>query len=292
MSIRIKLTGKKGVDYNAYIEDYFADFVMDGFPIFLGGDGQYDGKQIVLLGEIEPKPADTKALILDGEDFFYYFTGHTVSGNGAQRAPPPRLITWRATVAPWARATSSVPSREPSSTTSTAVATRRPRPGSGRAPRRRCRPRCRRGPARRSGRGSAPGSRRRGTAPRRAPRAPPRARCDPRALAERAQDEQEEDEDREDRDADDPGAVLALERERHEQRVGDLGAGDDRQPEGDQRAGSARRRCAARAGARSRSRRSAGEHQATGADRGQLGAGRDPRAAACTEVPFCTLARS
>ena len=36
-------------------------------------------------------------------------------------APPPRLITWRATIAPWARATSSVPSREPSSTTSTAV---------------------------------------------------------------------------------------------------------------------------------------------------------------------------
>jgi Ca2+-binding RTX toxin-like protein len=78
--LNIKLSGKKGVDYNATIEDYFSDFVMDGFPIFLGGKGQYDGKEIVLLDEIEAKPQDTKALILDGKDFFYYFTGHTVSG--------------------------------------------------------------------------------------------------------------------------------------------------------------------------------------------------------------------
>lgn len=78
--LKIKLTGKKGVDYNAYVEDYFSDFAMDGFPIFLGGKGQYDGKEIVLLDEIEAKPQNTKALILDGNDFFYYFTGHTVSG--------------------------------------------------------------------------------------------------------------------------------------------------------------------------------------------------------------------
>lgn len=78
--LKIKLSGKKGVDYNAYIDDYFADFAMDGFPIFLGGKGQYDGKQIVLLDALEAKPQTTKALILDGKDFFYYFTGHTVSG--------------------------------------------------------------------------------------------------------------------------------------------------------------------------------------------------------------------
>lgn len=78
--LKIKLSGKKGVDYNATIDDYFSDFVMDGFPVFLGGEGQYDGKQIVLLDEIEAKPQNTKALVLDGKDFFYYFTGHTVSG--------------------------------------------------------------------------------------------------------------------------------------------------------------------------------------------------------------------
>jgi Ca2+-binding RTX toxin-like protein len=78
--LKITLSGKKGVDYNATIEDYFSDFAMDGFPIFLGGEGQYDGREIVLLDEIEAKPQNTKALVLDGKDFFYYFTGHTVSG--------------------------------------------------------------------------------------------------------------------------------------------------------------------------------------------------------------------
>lgn len=78
--LKITLSGKKGVDYNATIDNYFSDFTMDGFPIFLGGKGQYDGKQIVLLDEIEARPQNTKALILDGKDFFYYFTGHTVSG--------------------------------------------------------------------------------------------------------------------------------------------------------------------------------------------------------------------
>ena len=58
--LKITLSGKKGVDYNAYVDDYFSDFTMDGFPIFLGGDGQYDGKQIVLLDEIEAKPKNTE----------------------------------------------------------------------------------------------------------------------------------------------------------------------------------------------------------------------------------------
>jgi Ca2+-binding RTX toxin-like protein len=78
--LKIKLSGKKGVDYNAYVEDYFSDFAMDGFPIFLGGEGQYDGKEIVLLDELESNPQNTKVMVLDGKDLFYYFTGHTVSG--------------------------------------------------------------------------------------------------------------------------------------------------------------------------------------------------------------------
>lgn len=78
--LKITLSGKKGVDYNAYVEDYFSDFAMDGFPIFLGGEGQYDGKQLVLLDELEAKPQNTKVMVLDGKDLFYYFTGHTVSG--------------------------------------------------------------------------------------------------------------------------------------------------------------------------------------------------------------------
>jgi Ca2+-binding RTX toxin-like protein len=80
MTIKIKLSGPKGVDYNAYIEGYFADFVTSGWPYILGGSNTYKGKQIVLLDELETKPAKTKALVLDGKDFFYYFTGHTLSG--------------------------------------------------------------------------------------------------------------------------------------------------------------------------------------------------------------------
>jgi hypothetical protein len=78
--IKIKLGGKQGVDYNAYVDSYFADFAMDGFPIFLGGKGEYDGKQLLLLDKLEANPKDTKVMVLEGKDLFYYFTGHTVSG--------------------------------------------------------------------------------------------------------------------------------------------------------------------------------------------------------------------
>ena len=56
---------------------------------------------------------------------------------------------------------------------------------------------------------------------------------EPRSLRERTQNQQEEDHDCEDRDADDAGPVLALEREGGEQRVGDLGPGDDRERQRD-----------------------------------------------------------
>ena len=50
-------------------------------------------------------------------------------------------------------------------------------------------------------------------------------------LRERSQDQDEEDEDREHGEAEDPAAVALFEREGREQRVGDFGAGDERQPE-------------------------------------------------------------
>ncbi len=77
--IKIKLGGKKGVDYNAYVESYFSDFAMDGFPIFLGGS-EFRGPELVLLDKVESNPKNTKVMVLDGKEFFYYFSGHTVSG--------------------------------------------------------------------------------------------------------------------------------------------------------------------------------------------------------------------
>ena len=76
--IKIKLNGKKGVDYNAYVDSYFADLVPQGFPTFLPDPQKFSGKEILLLGEDHGK--STKALILDGKNFLYDYNGHTLSG--------------------------------------------------------------------------------------------------------------------------------------------------------------------------------------------------------------------
>jgi Ca2+-binding RTX toxin-like protein len=76
--IKIKLNGKKGVDYNAYVDSYFADFTMNGFPYFLPDPSKYSGKELLLLGENHGK--NTQALILDGKQFAYDFSAHIVSG--------------------------------------------------------------------------------------------------------------------------------------------------------------------------------------------------------------------
>ena len=109
---------------------------------------------------------------------------------------------------------------------------RRPRPGSGRGRSRCSRPRCRRGRRPRSCRGSAPAA----PAWRNSSQARPSSTAESwrelRArLRERSQDQDEEDEDREHGEAEDAAAVALLEREGGEQRVGDFGAGDERQPE-------------------------------------------------------------
>lgn len=76
--IKITLNGKKGVDYNAYVDSYFAEFSMEGFPLFLPNPQKYSGKELLLLGENAGK--STQALILDGKKFAYDFNAHTVSG--------------------------------------------------------------------------------------------------------------------------------------------------------------------------------------------------------------------
>jgi len=77
--LKITLTGKKGVDYNAYVDAYFAEFSMQGFPIFLPDPQKYSGKELLLLGEDTGR--STQALILDGNKMAYDFNGHIVSGS-------------------------------------------------------------------------------------------------------------------------------------------------------------------------------------------------------------------
>jgi Ca2+-binding RTX toxin-like protein len=82
MTLTITLTAQNGagVNFNTFMTSYFADFTLSGFPYILGGSSQFKGDQIVLLDQTEPTPQNTKAIVLDGSDFEYYFSGHTLSG--------------------------------------------------------------------------------------------------------------------------------------------------------------------------------------------------------------------
>ncbi len=85
MTITITLTAEigsaQGVDFNTEFTSYFSGLVPTGWPYILGGGSQFDGDEIVLLDKIvEGQESDTKAIILDGSDFNYYFNDHTLSG--------------------------------------------------------------------------------------------------------------------------------------------------------------------------------------------------------------------
>ncbi|WP_454915926.1 cadherin domain-containing protein [Xanthobacter sediminis] len=81
MTITINLTSSTGVNFNTGFASFFADFMPIGWPYILGGGNTFQGDQIVLLDEIESgKGSQTKAIILDGTNFNYYFNDHTLSG--------------------------------------------------------------------------------------------------------------------------------------------------------------------------------------------------------------------
>lgn len=83
MAITIRLTAQAngaGIDFNTYYTSYFADLTPTGWPYILGGNSTFDGDQIVLLDKQEANPRNTKAIVLDGKDFFYHFNGHDLSG--------------------------------------------------------------------------------------------------------------------------------------------------------------------------------------------------------------------
>ena len=81
MTITINLTSSTGVNFNADFDSYFADFTSTGWPYILGGANLFQGNQIVLLGQNDSGDGtQTKAVILDGSNFSYYFSNHTLSG--------------------------------------------------------------------------------------------------------------------------------------------------------------------------------------------------------------------
>ncbi|TWF58826.1 cadherin domain-containing protein [Neorhizobium alkalisoli] len=85
MTLTITLTAQlgstAGVNFNTEYASYFASMVPTGWPYILGGSGEFSGDQIVLLDKmIAGQGAQTKAIILDGKSFDYYFNDHTLSG--------------------------------------------------------------------------------------------------------------------------------------------------------------------------------------------------------------------
>lgn len=83
MTLKITLSAGrngKGVDFNAGYDKFFEDFEPSGTPLFLPETGETT--QIVHLATPETgKEAQARAVLLDGEDFFYTFSNHTISGH-------------------------------------------------------------------------------------------------------------------------------------------------------------------------------------------------------------------
>lgn len=84
MTLTIKLNtvpgSPSGINFDTYFASYFADHTPTGWPYILGGSGQFQGNQIVVLDQLEAVKQNTKAIILDGSNFQYYFNAHTLSG--------------------------------------------------------------------------------------------------------------------------------------------------------------------------------------------------------------------
>ena len=82
MTLKITLSakGNKGVDFNKAYAAFFEDFAPSGSPEFLGRTAS-ETTQIVHLATPEPgQEAKARAVLLEGSDFLYTFSNHTVSG--------------------------------------------------------------------------------------------------------------------------------------------------------------------------------------------------------------------
>lgn len=85
MTIKITLTSNaafgKGVDFNADLEAYFDGFVPFEMPWFMEPEGSSETTQILHLDTpVTGAEAENRVVVLDGQDFYYTFANHTVSG--------------------------------------------------------------------------------------------------------------------------------------------------------------------------------------------------------------------
>ncbi len=83
MAITIRLTSpekKVGVDFNQFLIDHFTDYVPYEFPRFLPEEGEESTQILHLSNPVEGHEADTRIALLEGHNFHYTFSNHSVSG--------------------------------------------------------------------------------------------------------------------------------------------------------------------------------------------------------------------
>lgn len=83
MAITIKLNADdtgSGVDFSAFLAAHFAGFVPYQFPIFLAEDAAVTTQVLHLDTPTAGQEAQTRVVLLEGTDFFYTFSNHSVSG--------------------------------------------------------------------------------------------------------------------------------------------------------------------------------------------------------------------
>ena len=83
MTLTVTLTAHQGqgVDFNDYLTQHFTGFVPHGMPLFNNASDSDETTQIVHLATPETgAEADTRLVALEGQDFTYTFSNHTISG--------------------------------------------------------------------------------------------------------------------------------------------------------------------------------------------------------------------
>jgi Ca2+-binding RTX toxin-like protein len=73
-------TTRAGVNFNADFPEFFADFTPYGFPLFNGPTASRVTQVVHLDTPVTGQERNTKAVLLDGDDFLYTFSNHSVSG--------------------------------------------------------------------------------------------------------------------------------------------------------------------------------------------------------------------
>lgn len=82
MTLKITLSGRngKGVDFNNGYDRFFTDFAPSGSPEFLGPTEGETTQIVHLATPATGAEAQARAVLLEGSDFLYTFSNHTISG--------------------------------------------------------------------------------------------------------------------------------------------------------------------------------------------------------------------